>query len=134
MTIPRGWLRLAVVVAMGSAWPMGAQDQEARQKLIGYLDGIAGTELAARKQAIAQIRTPADANRRKAMVREKILGLIGGLPERRGPVAVKQFGTTSGDGFRVEKIAYESLPGFWVTADVYVPTAGAGPFPAVVLA
>ena len=38
-----------------------------------------------------------------------------------------------GDGFRVEKIAYESLPGLWVTANVYVPRAGAGPFPAALL-
>jgi cephalosporin-C deacetylase-like acetyl esterase len=46
---------------------------------------------------------------------------------------VKQFGATSGDGFRVEKLAYESLPGFWVTADLYLPASGAGPFPAVVV-
>jgi cephalosporin-C deacetylase-like acetyl esterase len=110
------------------------QNQEGRNKLIGYLDGIAMSQLAARKQAIAQIQTSADADRRKAMVREKILRLIGGLPEHSGTVAVKTFGTTSGDGFRIERIAYESLPGFWVTADVYLPTSGAGPFPAVVLA
>ena len=146
MTIPQGVMRVGVVVAMWSAWPLGAQpqgrgqnqerrqNQEARQKLISYLDGIAGSQLAARKQAIAQIQTRADAERRKAMVREKILRLIGGLPESHGPVAVKQFGTISGDGFRVEKIAYESLPGFWVTADVYVPAASTGPFPVVVLA
>ena len=68
------------------------------------------------------------------MVREKMLGLIGGLPERHGPVAVKTFGTTAADGFRIEKIAYESLPGFWVTANLYVPSGGAGRFPAVILA
>src|SRR5262249_23578181 len=66
--------------------------------------------------------------------RAKILRLIGGLPENPGRVAVKDFGTIAGDGFRVEKIAYESLPGFWVTADLYVPAAGAGPFPAIVVA
>jgi cephalosporin-C deacetylase-like acetyl esterase len=126
-------------------WPLAAhaqgrgqnqaspQDQAARQKLVGYLDGIANSELDARKRAIAQIQTRADAERRVAMVRAKILGLIGGLPESRGPVAVKQFGTLSSDGFHVEKIAYESLPGFWVTADLYVPATGGGPFPAVLL-
>jgi cephalosporin-C deacetylase-like acetyl esterase len=68
------------------------------------------------------------------MIREKMLGLIGGLTEQHGPVAVKTFGTTAGDGFRIEKIAYESLPGFWVTANLYVPSGGAGRFPAVILA
>lgn len=109
------------------------QDQEARQKLIVYLDGIADSQLKARQQAVAAIQDRATEERRKAMVREKILQLIGGLPESRGAVAVKQFGRLESDGFHVEKIAYESLPGFWVTADLYVPAAGSGPFPAVIL-
>lgn len=62
-----------------------------------------------------------------------MLELIGGLPEKRGPVPVRQFGSIDGDGFRVERIAYQSLPGLYVTADVYVPVSGAGPFPAVIL-
>ena len=32
------------------------------------------------------------------------------------------------EGYRIEKIVYESLPGFYVTANVYVPTRGAGRF------
>ncbi len=50
-----------------------------------------------------------------------MLELIGGLPEKRGPMPVRQFGSIDGDGFRVERIAYQSLPGLYVTADVYVP-------------
>ena len=49
-------------------------------------------------------------------------------------MAVKEFGSVAADGFNVEKIAYESLPGFWVTANVYRPSSGQGPFPAIVLA
>ena len=60
--------------------------------------------------------------------------MIGGLPEHRGPIAVKEFGSLTGDGFRVEKLAYESLPGLWVTANLYIPASGNGPFPAVLLA
>jgi cephalosporin-C deacetylase-like acetyl esterase len=142
MTILPTVLRLGILAAVVSAGPFeaaaqgqqSAPDQEGRQKLIAYLDAIADNQLAARKQAIAQIHTPAEADRRKAMVREKLLRLIGGLPDHRGAVAVKEFGATPADGFRIEKIAYESLPGFWVTADVYVPSSGAGRFPAVILA
>lgn len=47
---------------------------------------------------------------------------------------MKEFGSLAGDGFRVEKLAYESLPGLWETANLYVPAAGDGPFPAVLLA
>jgi len=113
---------------------LGQAPNDARAKLYAYIDDLAHRHLATRAQAIARIQTRSDADRRKSAVREKILRLIGGLPERRGPVAVKEFGTVSGDGFRVEKVAYESLPGFWVTADLYTPASGAGPFPAIVLA
>jgi len=145
MRISEKTMRAGVLVAILSAWPSVAQaqgrgqnqessrDEGPREKLIAYLDDIAYAQLHSRKQAVAQIQTRADAERRKAMVRGKILGLIGGLPESRGPVAVKQFGRLSSDGFHVEKIAYESLPGFWVTADLYVPDKGSGPFPAVLL-
>jgi cephalosporin-C deacetylase-like acetyl esterase len=112
---------------------LGAAPGDARSQLIDYLDSIAQARLETRVQAIARIHTRAEADRRRARVRATVLQLIGGLPDRRGAVVVKRFGTLAGDGFRVEKIAYESLPGLWVTADVYVPAAGAGPFPAIVI-
>jgi len=124
---------LPVWIACWLACPLAALQDDARARLIHYLNGIAQTKLDARKTAIAGLRTRADAEGRKTEVRAKILQLIGGLPEDHGPVNVKQFGTLAGDGFRVEKIAYESLPGFWVTANVYVPASGGGAFPAVLL-
>ncbi len=55
------------------------------------------------------------------------------MPRASGPVTVKRFATVDEDGFRVENIAYESLPGYWVTANVFVPP-GPGPFPAMIVA
>ncbi|HWB82595.1 MAG TPA: acetylxylan esterase [Bryobacteraceae bacterium] len=133
MTIRLRPICFGAVIAAACATVLGAQSDNPRAQLIKYIDGIAQTHLDARKQAISQIKNSAEADRRKAMVREKILHLIGGLPEHHGPVAVKQFGTVTGDGFKMEKIAYESLPGFWVTANVYSPASGEGPFPAIVV-
>jgi cephalosporin-C deacetylase-like acetyl esterase len=138
MNSRRTLTRLLVSVAFFPALWLAAQstnpsNNAARSDLYRYIDGIARTRLEARKQTVAQIRTRAEAERRKAANRQKILQLIGGLPEHLGGFGVKDFGSFSADGFRVEKIAYESLPGFWVTADVYKP-AGDGPFPAIVLA
>ncbi|HET9132090.1 MAG TPA: acetylxylan esterase, partial [Terriglobia bacterium] len=123
----------AVCFILPALWLAG-QSGSPRDQMITYLNGIAKTQLESRSSAIAGVRNRADADRRKAEVREKILRLIGGLPEGNGPVSVREFRKTSGDGFRVERIAYESQPGFWVTADVYIPVEGAGPFPAIVLA
>lgn len=126
--------------ALATAWVLGAfaqtaaPDNSARQKLIATLDTIAGQQLAERVSTIARIQNRAGAEERKSHVRETILRLIGGLPAHSGPVNVKQFGSLSEDGFRIEKLAYESLPGLWVTANLYLPAAGNGPFPAVLLA
>ena len=118
------------------AWSPGlihAQSNDAKKSLDAYLSDIGMTQLERRSQTIAGIHTRADVEQRQAEVRKKILELIGGLPERKGPVRVKEFGTIEDQGFHIEKIAYESLPDFWVTANVYVPAAGSGPFPAVIL-
>ena len=124
--------RLALSCAI-AAFLLPAQTVDPRQKVIDYLDGIARKQLDPRQQAIARIQSRSDAEQRRDMVRRKIVDLIGGLPETTGPVAVQSFGAITGEGFRIEKLAYESLPGFWVTANVYVPTNREGPFPAVVL-
>ena len=120
----------AALAAICSAAAAAQSDNAARQKLIERLDAIANTQLGQRARAIASIRTRLDAEQRKQLVRGRILNLLGGLPERSGPVAVKQFGEVAGiapdAGFRIEKLAYESLPGFWVTANLYVPANASG--------
>ena len=79
------------------------------------------------------MKTRDDVERRQADVRATVLRLIGGLPEERGDLAAKTAGGFRGDGFAVERVMYDSLPGLHVTANVYVPTGATGPFPAVVL-
>ena len=54
---------------------------------------------------------------------------IGTLPKRT-PLNAKITGRIEMDGYRIEKILFESQPGFHVTGSLYLP-AGRGPFPAV---
>jgi cephalosporin-C deacetylase-like acetyl esterase len=124
-------LLLASLLCLATA--TRGQRAESRPPLIAYLNSIAEAQLKERARAVARLKTRADAERRKASVRQTVLRLIGGLPTFRGPLNVRQFGTLSEEGFRIEKITYESLPGFVVTANLYLPTSGTGPFPAVLL-
>ncbi|MBA3975492.1 MAG: hypothetical protein C0504_14900 [Candidatus Solibacter sp.] len=55
---------------------------------------------------------------------------LGGLPERT-PLNARVTGTLNRDGYRVEKVIFESQPGFHVTANLYLPAQGKGPFPAI---
>jgi cephalosporin-C deacetylase-like acetyl esterase len=76
---------------------------------------------------LAPAQTPPDS----AAVRAKLTRLIGGLPESKSPLNARVTGTFAREGYRVEKIVFESLPGFRVTANLYIPAAGNPPFPAV---
>jgi hypothetical protein len=104
-----------------------------RGQLIAYLNGIARGHLAERARAVANVRTRADAERRQVEVRTKLRSLIGGLPERAPVQGVRPYSRSQQHGFTLESLAYESAPGMWVTANVYVPQ-GKGPFAAVLLA
>jgi len=53
--------------------------------------------------------------------------IIGDFPEK-SDLNAKITGTTLQEGFRIEKIIFESIPKRYVTANFYIP-AGEGPFP-----
>ena len=110
-----------------------AQTAAALQQLNSYLNNIGYEQLAQRAKTVAAITTKKQAVERQAAVRKKIIELVGGLPYKSGPVNVKKFNSVVAEGFTIENIAYESLPGYWVTANVYVPTKTAKTFPALIL-
>ena len=54
---------------------------------------------------------------------------MGGLPAEKTPLNARTTGGFSRAGYRVEHVVFESLPGFRVTANLYVPLEGTGPVP-----
>ena len=67
-------------------------------------------------------------------LRGKLLRLIGGLPETKTPLDARVTGSIPMEGYRIDKLVFESLPGIHVTALVYVPEGPMGKRPAVLLA
>ncbi|MBS1822286.1 MAG: acetylxylan esterase [Acidobacteria bacterium] len=107
-----------------------------RAQLSESLNQLAAERLAERRNAVAAITTRAQAERRQIEVREKIVALMGGLPGK-SELNAKVTGSTQADGFRMEKVIFESQPGFRVTAILYLPDAAAGgkaKLPAIVVA
>ncbi|MFC1614785.1 alpha/beta hydrolase family protein [Gemmatimonadota bacterium] len=70
---------------------------------------------------------------RKKILREKLM-LSAGLwpPPERNALRANIFDKRSGEGFTVAKVYYESLPGYLATGNLYLPTKGKGPYPAVI--
>jgi cephalosporin-C deacetylase-like acetyl esterase len=88
---------------------------------------------AARQQRLASLRSPADCERYIAAARQATHEAFGLLPERTALNAVTVSGPQHFEGYRVENIRFESMPGNFVTANLYLPAtcSAASPAPAV---
>lgn len=64
-------------------------------------------------------------------VRKKFRDLLGDFPAK-GPLNAQITGSLQREGYRIEKVVYESFPNHHVTANLYIPQ-GKGPFPAALL-
>ena len=85
---------------------------------------------AARNREIAKLTNPAAIRARQKWVRGTFLKLIGELPEHT-PLNARSFGTIERDGYKIEKLLYESVPQFHIPANLYIPTTGKPPYPGV---
>ena len=100
--------------------------------LLRWMDKIAQEQLHAREKEIAEVKNVTNAERHKKIVRRKILDALGELPEYAGPLNARVTGQIQAEGYVIEKVIYESLPRFYVTANVYRP-AQPGRYPGVLL-
>ena len=77
------------------------------------------------------LKTKTDAVGYVRAVKERIARCFGPFPEKT-PLNAKVTGTVERDAYTIEKVIFESRPGFLVTANLYLPKAAKGPRPGVV--
>ncbi len=85
-----------------------------------------------RRQRFESLRSEKELLQLQQELREKLLTMIGGLPTQKTPLRPRITGKIQMQGFHIEKLIYESLPGIYVTALLYVPD-GAGKHPAILV-
>ncbi|MCP5550354.1 MAG: prolyl oligopeptidase family serine peptidase [Akkermansiaceae bacterium] len=73
----------------------------------------------------AALKTKADAEAHVKDVRARIARAFAPMPKQRTPLNPQITGVLERDGYRIEKVIFESRPKFYVTANLYLP-AGAG--------
>ncbi len=64
-------------------------------------------------------------------LRDEIIQETGVIYDHKLPLNIKETGTIKMDGYSIKKIAYQTRPGIYATANLYIPD-GKGPFPAVI--
>lgn len=79
----------------------------------------------------ALIKTPVEIEARNQFVRDKFLEMLHGFPER-NPLNARTVKVLEKSGYRIENVMFQSRADFWVTANLYVPTARRGSFPGII--
>lgn len=103
---------------------------DADNSLYKYFCSVAFEQLEARETEIGKLETKTDWLKRQKSVRNKLLNIIGPFPEKT-PLNARITGVIQKDGYRVEKLIYESMPDYYVTAALFVPDNINGKAPAI---
>jgi cephalosporin-C deacetylase-like acetyl esterase len=86
-----------------------------------------------RRAAWAAIHDERDLLRVQRELQKKLLKMIGGLPTEKTDLHPRITGKVEMDGFSIEKLIFESLPGVYVSALVYIPNDHSKKTPAVLV-
>ncbi|TSA55102.1 MAG: hypothetical protein D4R45_03010 [Planctomycetaceae bacterium] len=99
-----------------------------------YLRRLAGQKFENWKAQYEERKTPEQIAEYQKRLREKFIEAIGGLPERT-PLNPQVTGIISRDGYRVEKVIFESQPKHHVSALLFLPDTGKykPPYPGVLV-
>lgn len=87
----------------------------------------------ARQRVWDAVRDEAGLRRLQDDLRQRLLQMIGGLPTVKTDLHAAITGKIPMDGFAIEKLVFQSLPGIYVTALVYVPNDHTGKHPAILV-
>ena len=86
-----------------------------------------------RRASWAGIRDEKELLRVQEDLRQKVLQMMGGLPATKTELHSRVTGKMEMDGFTIEKLIFESLPGVYVTALLYLPSDDSKKHPAVLV-
>lgn len=130
------WLLLCTVfqisnaqedVALFNYWKYFSDSENSQYK---YFCDVAFKQLNERKIEISKLNSKEDWLNRQALVREKLSKVVGPFPEKTA-LNAQITGVLQKDGYRIEKVIYESIPGYFVTGALFIPDGIAKDAPAV---
>jgi dienelactone hydrolase/pimeloyl-ACP methyl ester carboxylesterase len=124
-------LLLALLLASQEKLTVLEPEDQPKKMLETYLLGECAKQFDARRKAVAALKTPEDIAKRQQELRTKFIAALGGFPEKT-PLNGRVTGKADRDGYRIEKVIYESRPNHHVTAILYLPE-GKGPFPGAIM-
>ena len=131
--LPHSRRDIAALILVVAFLPLTAQPQESparrHEQATNYLKRAA-LQISAR--SLTNIESPSDWIRERPILRRQLLEMLGldPLPDRT-PLRPKITGRLDRPNFTVEKLVFQSLPGLYVTGNLYLPKISPKPFPTI---
>ncbi len=133
-TLPQGNSRRlsATALLLSLALPLSAEQPAASRANRQLADYLAREVAAIESRPLAEPASPAQWEATRTVMRRQLAEMLGldPMPERT-PLKVEKTGEVRGEGFVVENMHYQSLPGLYVTANLYRPEKSEGRLPAI---
>ncbi|HUU29988.1 MAG TPA: prolyl oligopeptidase family serine peptidase [archaeon] len=129
------WIVVSLALLAFFALPLGAQFNVETvsvgpERMIGYLNSE-GERVT--REAWERIDSREKLEKEKSRLHEEYMFMIGLEPlPPRTPLEATVVRTVDCREYTIEVLHYQSLPGFYVTANLYKPKKGKGPFPGVI--
>lgn len=142
-----GWTGVVLLCVLAGCAMARAAEQEAVKVLPDKMEGVPAGDMTRHylmqqvharwerwQEDYEKIKTPEALVEREKALREKFVAALGGFPERT-PLNPQVTGVLKRDGYRVEKILFESQPKFYVSAILFLPESDrfAAPYPGVLV-
>lgn len=106
------------------------QFTDASNSMYHHLTSEAYQLLDSREAEVSELNTPGKWRERQQEMKKRMWDVIGPFPERT-PLNSKTVGKVVKEGYTIENLIYESLPGFYVTASLFIPDEIDKPAPAI---
>src|SRR4029453_5972761 len=113
--------------------PRAASEAPTITPYLKYQTDVGGEQDDERRKMWDRIKTEQDLLDVQQEIEKQLLSMLGGLPKERTPLHPQITGTIEMDGFRIEKLIFQSLPGVYVSALVYVPEDKSNKHPGILV-
>lgn len=115
----RSWHKIVAALCVSMAAPAlwGQAPTERQQEYLKFIRVEAAKLRAADKPPATREKW----EQRRQEIRKHLQQAFGPFPEKPCPLEPKVLGVLQRDGYRVEKLIFQTMPGVWMTASAYVP-------------
>jgi len=130
---PKSRTGLAAELASRVWPPLYRRSHSVRTMVQDYLRKMVEQAVLAERRAWEQIASREDWERFRDERVRAFRASVGAFPPERPPLEARVTARHTGDGYRLENVVWQSRPGFWMTANLYLPAAPRPPLPAILI-